>query len=146
MISPQPREDMNLLPCFLSSFIAGGGDVEDSDFPLLISCLFDKSLSFSKCLSSFLWDSIILCIWMKERWMYKTNTVKTNRVRAHLLNISTPTYESSWLLWKCAYHWVCWSMFSLHLPSLSLLSWTDHLWTDKTTQACLFCCFKKWKR
>lgn len=57
--------DMNLLPCFLSSFIEGDGDVEDSDFPLLISCLFDKSLSFSKCLSSFLWDSIILCVGKK---------------------------------------------------------------------------------
>lgn len=59
-------EDMNLLPCFLSSFIEGGGDVEESDFPLLISCLIDKSLSFSKCLSSFLWDSIILRIGNKK--------------------------------------------------------------------------------
>lgn len=47
-------ENMNLLPCFLSSFIEGEGDVDDSDFPLLISCLIAKSLSFSKCLSSFL--------------------------------------------------------------------------------------------
>lgn len=63
-------EDMNLLPCFLSSFFEGGGDVEDSDFPLLISCLFDKSLSFSKFLSSFLLDSTILCIAEKRVNIY----------------------------------------------------------------------------